>query len=225
MRAGVGDAVFRESVRAMVIVAVEGELKDSHSGEVVLVAQRDGVGGLFAEVFGDEGDFAELAVHGGEEAVTGHGNPFSAGGIFRAGGHGPDAAESEEMVHADGVELLESALEASDPPGETLVDVHRPAIVGVAPQLPEPRKRIGRIARDGGRRPVGVEHKEISPGPNVGRIVRDEDGNVADQPDAATIAKIFQGRPLPLEKPLDEFVKCDFIGESSPGIGQRRRIA
>ena len=138
MRTGVGDAVFRENVGAIVIVAAEGELKNSHSGEFVLVTQRDGVGGLFAEVFRDDGDFAEMAAHGGEEALTGHGNPFSAGGVFRAGGDGPNAVESEEMVHPDGVELFERSLEASDPPGETLVDVRRPAIVGVAPQLSEP---------------------------------------------------------------------------------------
>jgi len=39
------------------------------------------------------------------------------------------------------------------------------------------------------------------------------------------IAINFQGSPLPIEQPLDEFVKGDFIGESSPGIGQRRRFA
>ena len=140
-------------------------------GKIVFVAQGQCLAGLVAEVFGDDGDVAEPSADGGEELVAGDGKPLAADGIFRAGGDGPDAMEAKEMIDAGGVELAEEALEPRDPPVESFVDVGRPAIVGMSPDLPEGSERIGRIAGNGDGITACVELKKILASPDGGRVM------------------------------------------------------
>ena len=160
----------------------------------------------------------------GEQLAAGNSQPFAVDGVFRARGNSPDAMKSEKMIHADGIELTQKPLESFGPPVKSLGEVGRPAIVGMSPHLSQRRKEIGRIARTGDRVTAGIEEEKILPSPDGGRVVGDEDGDVADQSNAAAIAICFQSGPLAFEEPLNKPVKGNGVGEGLSGRGEGRGL-
>ena len=80
---------------------------------------------------------------------------------------------------SDPIDQREQGTKALDPPciSGLLMDV--PPVMRISPQLPGCAEIVGWYAGDDGRPPVRVEPEQLSPPPDVGAVVRDEDRNVA----------------------------------------------
>ncbi len=189
VRAGVDDAVRRKRVRLVVAVAftVERGLQDAHAREAEAFAERDGLRRHHAEVLGDDLLRAEAPAQGGQQLAAGDPHPPAVLRGAGAAGHGPDPIEAEEMVDTDRVEQREQPREAGEPPREPGRLVLRPAVLRVAPKLAGLAEHVRRTAGLRLRSSGGVEVEEARVGPDVAAIVRDEEGAVADEPDAAVV--------------------------------------
>src|SRR5581483_6661441 len=94
------------------------------------------------------------------------------------------------------VDELERAPEALAPPAEAGRAVHGPVVQRVPPAL------AGRAERVGGRTGHLTAREQLRPAGDIGTAVRDVDGQIADQPDAALSGVVPQLPPLPLEAHL-----------------------
>ena len=88
------------------------------------------------------------------------------------------------------------ASNAIHPPGETGFCEDLPLVQGIAPALAGGGEVVGWDAGDADGREVRVELKELGVGPDVGRIVIDKDGDVADETNVACGTILAQGTPL-----------------------------
>src|SRR5205814_9919587 len=70
-----------------------------------------------------------------------------------------------------------------------------------------------------------VEEEEFPIAPEVDAVVGDEDGDVADEADAAAAGVVVQGLPLAVEEELDEAVVVDLPGEGFARVRQRGRLS
>src|SRR5207248_1821231 len=105
-----------------------------------------------------------------------------------ARGDRPRAVEAQEMVNAHGVEPPHRRGETLDPPFVSRRPMRLPAILRMAPKLPVGTEYIRRTTGDGGRPAGAIEREKIRIGPDVGAVVGDKDGDVADQSDAGDVA-------------------------------------
>ena len=95
----------------------------------------------------------------------------------------------------------------------------------VAPKLPGDRKIIRWHARDHARIAVRLEGEKVLVGPDIARVVRDEDGDVTDDANIFTVGAGFDGVPLRKKQPLHEGVQLAFNLEFPAGFGERGGIA
>src|SRR5207302_6355801 len=117
------------------------------------------------------------------------------------------------------------ALEARDPPAEAALQVRLPVIERVAPALAGFREDVGGEPGDGRGVAGLVEEEEFPIAPEVDAVVGDEDGDVADEADAAAAGVVVQGLPLAVEEELDEAVVVDLPGEGFARVRQRGRLS
>jgi len=83
---------------------------------------------------------------------------------------------------------------------------------------------VRRNAGDDDGVPVGVQLEQVAPRPDVAAVVGDEDGQVADQPDAEPRGGGAQFRPLALEEELEDFLAANLAGEPAARRGERARL-
>ena len=115
------------------------------------------------------------------------------------------------MVNADDVDLLTEFTEAILPPCVMLLCHGVPVVLGIAPELPARGEVVGRYTRNGARRAVLVEVKELRVRPYVRAVPRDEDGHVAQNLDSLFLCVVVQAIPLRVEDVLLEPVEFDLI--------------
>ena len=138
-----------------------------------------------AEVFGDERDGAEGFDKAREELRARALDPFAMDGGFFFSGDGPVGLEAAEVVEADDVVHGVGAADAIDPPVAIAFEQHVPAVEGVAPALAGLAEVVGGDAGDADGREVFAELEDVGMSPDVGAVVGDEDGDVANEADAA----------------------------------------
>ena len=115
------------------------------------------------------------------------------------------------MVEPHRVEARERLLEATAPPRVPVALHARPSIERVAPALAGGAEVVGGHACDGVRHAVGIEIEQLAVLPHVGAVVGHEDGEVADEPDAARVHVASKGGPLPIEQPLQPRLEADLV--------------
>jgi hypothetical protein len=108
------------------------------------------------------------------------------------------------MIDAHRVEEFKHARESSHPPGESGLLMHRPLVLRMPPMLSVPAEAVRRIARHPPRLAAPVELEEFRMTPNIRAVMGDEDGQVANQPDAVAVGAFAQRPPLPVELEFDE---------------------
>src|SRR6185312_14576309 len=131
-----------------------------------------------------------------EKFVAGGLDPFTNFGSVVGGGDGPVGFEAAEVVEADDVVEIMGAARAVNPPIEAVVAHFIPFVERVSPALASSGEVVGRDAGDPNRSEVFVQFEEVGASPDVGAVVVDEDGNVADELDAALRAVGAEGTPL-----------------------------
>ena len=88
------------------------------------------------------------------------------------------------MIQPIDIEPSKSRPQAFDPPSVVLLLKRLPAIHGDTPQLPCFGEIIGRNSRDHRRVSIGIQFEKPGMSPDIGALVRHEQGNIADQPDS-----------------------------------------
>src|SRR5262249_49611502 len=138
---------------------------------------------------------------------------------------GPSAGEAQEMIDANGIEQLEHPREPPQPPGKPRLFVSGPIILGMAPHLSLPIEAIGWITRDPSGLTASIQLQELALAPNVGTVVSDKDGQVADQSEPAPVGVFAQRSPLAIKLELNEAMAGHFVSQSLPSRGQSPRLA
>jgi len=144
--------------------------------------------------------------------VAGGLDPLAVDGGFFIGGDGPVGLKAAEVVEAHHVIEGEGAADARDPPVEAALAELAPAVERVAPALAGGGEIIGRDAGDAEHVAVFVKLEEFGMGPDVGGVVVDEDGDVAEDADVALAAVGAKGAPLLVEEELDDLLDGEFAG-------------
>ena len=93
------------------------------------------------------------------------------------------------MIEANGVVEGQAAADAGDPPVEAALAQHAPLVERVAPALAGRGEVVGRDAGDADRAALLVKLEDLGVGPDVGAVVVDEDGDVAEDADASLAAQ------------------------------------
>src|SRR5207248_1722139 len=140
-RPGIRDGVALVTVRqerGRLRIGAEGELEQLHAREAKLVAERRDFRSDRAQILRDE----LRGTEGLEQLRSRCGPPAAVLGGRLVGRHFPVAAETDEMVEADGVEARERLGEALQPPGETGSLQRLPVVERVAPALPRLAEEI-----------------------------------------------------------------------------------
>src|SRR2546423_1782114 len=100
--------------------------------------------------------------------------------------------KAQEVIDANRIKQPKNRPESLNPPGESLTLMGAPIILRMPPALAFSVEIVRRISRDKPWTPGAIELKQLAPRPHVSRIVRHEDGDVADQSHAAIIAICMQ---------------------------------
>ena len=129
------------------------------------------------------------------------------------------------MIQADHVHVIQQRAKAVDPPAIPRSLERRPVVHGVAPELPLRAEIVGRHPGDDAWPALGIEHEELRMGPDVRRVRRDEERQIADQPHAPATGVSLEGFPLAVQQELDEARQLDRIRQLLPGPRQGRRSA
>ena len=228
MRARVHHAVTREVVRlelARLPVAPKGELQDAHPRESPAFAQRLDFRGDDTEILRHDGKLAEALGDGGEERVARTLHPCPVDRRRGVARHLPVTLEAAEVVDAHHVEQGEGGAQATDPPLVARGSQRLPVVDGIPPELAGGAEVVGGDAGLHAEAPVLVQLEELAVRPDVGRVVRDVDGEVAHQRDAAIGASLLQGLELAEEVVLLDLEVRDRGGELAPPLVERVGVA
>ncbi len=224
MRAGVGDRVALVVVRhegPRLDVCAEGELQHPHPRKPEALAQRRHFRGDLAQILGDQLRRSQRLEQPGSRS-----RPPAAvlrGGL--PGGDFPVSGEADEMVEPHGIEPRERLRESLEPPMEAGPLERLPIIERVPPALAGRAEVVGRDAGNHRGLTLRVEEEQLPVGPDVGAVVGDEDGEVADQPDAQLVALVAQRLPVVVEEELFESVLVDLGAQGATGAIERSPIA
>ena len=188
VRARVDHAVFfvhvrKEGVDHSVLsglARVKGELKHFHARKAAAVAKRAHAFRYKAQVFGDDRNVAQLFFYRVKEGAAGAGNPFSVDGGFLPKRNRPIGLKAPKVVDADDVNKLKAAADSGHPPIVVCLCHRVPVVKGVSPQLAGRAKVVRRNSGHGLGRSVRLQLEELLASPNVRRVGRDKNRNVAD---------------------------------------------
>src|SRR5207245_624503 len=95
----------------------------------------------------------------------------------------------------------------------------------IAPELTGVTEIVRGDAGDEGRFALGIEHEELRVGPDVGRVGGHEDGDIADDAEAALVSVVLDSLPLTVKEKLPELVGAQGVDTLLSGAGQGSRLA
>ena len=210
-------AVVMGQIVALHAPAVKGHLQDLHAGEASLPEKLPHRVGKIAQVLGDDGLLSQSPLHRPEELHPGPLPPVAVPGGGRLGRDDVVGVEPPEVV--DPQHIIEALLpaDALDPPG-VAVGLHPlPVEEGVAPQLAVGGEAVRRDAGHLHGPHVPVQLELSGPGPHVGGVAGDIDGQVPDKADAQAVGVVLQGGPLAEEEVLDPLPEVHRVRQAGPG--------
>ena len=200
-------------------------MQNAHAGKTKVIPQFLNVGRNHAQVFGDDRQFAELAANRGEQFSTGSFDPAATLRSRVASRNFPTRSKSAKVIDPRNINHLQSGSHALNPPFETIRQHPLPIEDRISPVLSGLAEIIRRHAGDNDRSAIGIELELIWIGPDIRRIVRHKDRNVADHFNAAPVAVNFQIEPLFEEEKLIELLRFDLVMKFLTSATQRRRCA
>src|SRR5215213_9354686 len=118
-----------------------------------------------------------------------------------------------KVVHARDVDDCERCAHALDPPFKAVGTHAFPVVERITPELSGAAEVIRWHTGDDDGLAVFVEFELLGVGPNVCRVLRDEDRQIADDPHPALVRVSLQSKPLPEEEKLVEHVRFDLFAQ------------
>ena len=164
----------------MCALVAESELNDLHAGNVEALAKFAHVLGDVTKVFGNEGQVAEFILQGLEETVVRTGCPVTVNGGGVVGRDLPARFEAAEMVKTNDVAVVEGPAHAVDPPVVAALLKGLPVVKRISPALAGFAESVGRDTGDDFAGKVGFQAKNFGICPDIGAVIADEDGDIAD---------------------------------------------
>ncbi len=203
----------------------EGELQHLHPRQPERLPQRDHLGGDGAEILGHQRQPPQAGFQDTEQLRPGGRHPAPADGGRVRGRDLPAGLETPEVIHPDEVEQRLLHLEAAHPPVEPGLGHPLPAIQGVAPALAGGGEIVRRHAGHHLQPALGIQPEKVRVGPDIGTVVGDEDGQVAEQQHVPFACILVQSPPLLEEQELPEAHRLQGPGPPFPNLGQGRGMA
>src|SRR5208337_1616934 len=199
------------------------ELHDLHAGNLQLFPQFGHLVRDVAEIFGEKGQLAQRASQRLEQVLVRAFYPMTMHRGRLIGGNFPAGFETTEVIDAHDVTGLDRPAHALDPPVVAARLEYIPVVERVAPTLSRLAERIrGNTGNDLGRQVI-LQAKDFGVDPHVSAVVADEDGNVADDADAALAAVGAESAPLlkegELQKALHFELLVQFRMQLRDGVG------
>jgi hypothetical protein len=133
--------------------------------------------------------------------------------------------EAAEMIQTNYVDVAQQRAQTIYPPAIAGLAKSIPVVNGIAPELPRRAEIVRRHAGDEARPAPFVEKKQFRVGPDVARIGRDEEWQVADQLQALAVRVCLEPLGLAEEQELYEARQSDLIGQFAARTVERRRLA
>src|SRR5215510_12468448 len=161
-------------------MTVEGELQDPSARKVKLVAECMYVRRDQAQILDDKRQTAQLTLECLKEIRSWTGNPLSRLCSRCAGGYVPGRSKGTEMIQANHIDVGQQRAQPGDAPTIAGPAKNIPVICGVAPKLSLRAEVVRRNTGNEARPTLLVQQKEFRMCPNVARVGRDEEGQIAD---------------------------------------------
>src|SRR5215472_8472151 len=137
----------------------------------------------------------------------------------------PELVESAEVIEADVVAMLRRPAQALNPPFISGLLHYVPTVQRIAPALPRLAKEIRRNAGHHLRLKIVVKAEKVRVSPDVGAIVVDEDGDVANDTNGALSTVTIKGTPLLIERKLQSAPDENVVGKFLTNSFQSGRLA
>jgi len=120
------------------------------------------------------------------------------------GGDLPVFDEASEVVDAEDIVHTEAVTDAVDPPSVSCFFHGIPVVDGIAPELARGIELVGGETGDVFGFSLFGQFEYLAVGPQIGAVVPDIHGDIADDLDSGVVAVGFQRAPLPAKGVLDE---------------------
>ena len=215
MRTDIHAAVERAAVREIVgiSVGIKGKLEHLHPRQAGICKELLYLRCNIAEILRNKGQVVEPACQHADEIHSRAFSPFAVSGRCFSGRHGPVAFKAAEMINAKHIVQAGCALNTADPPAET-VRLHTVIVVKrIAPELSVIIKSIGRTTGNVLRAKVFIQQEEPGFTPDICRVHRYIDRDIADESDPLLFCIGTQRIPLPEEQKLGKDPEIDLLPE------------
>src|SRR5262249_25144369 len=123
--------------------------------------------------------------------------------------HFPRGDEAAEMIEAHAIDECQYRAHPIGPPRVAGLRESRPVVMRIAPQLTRSAEVVGWYAGNHRWTSGRVETKELAVGPDVGAVVCDEDGQIAQDADRVAVTVSADARPLIEEQELQQLVQSN----------------
>src|SRR5215216_3067826 len=194
--------------------AVERELQHLHARKAKLVTKGDDIRGDKAEIFDDERERPQSALHGIEDGAPWTRLPMAGRRSWRIGWYDPGCGERPEVVDAEHINLSQRGADAIDPPDIAGLGVALPVIDRISPELALRGEGVRRNAGDDSWASLPIQPEQVAVRPDIGAVVGNKDGQIADDGYAPLVCIATDLAPLAMEQELRELVQSDFVSET-----------
>src|SRR2546423_10137574 len=120
---------------------------------------------------------------------------------------------------------MQHRADALDPPTKAFGAHALPIVERIAPELARLAEIIGRHTGDDARATIFIQLDVMFVDPDISRIMRDEDGDVADDLDLSLVGITLERGPLFEEEKLPELARLDLFAQMRARRQQRARVA
>src|SRR5215831_8595417 len=127
------------------------------------------------------------------------------------------------MIDANTIDERKQRAKPIDPPRISRSGERIPLVMRVSPELAGRTEIVRRYSCKHGGLAAGIEPEQLTPRPDVGAVVRDEDRQVAHDLNRSRMTGVAHAAPLLEEQVLRQLVLPDFPGAANGPAGKGRR--
>src|SRR6202049_3201811 len=186
-------------------------LENRHARNLQPLPQSVNFGRDVSEIFSEERQAAQSSANGVEEIVPGTIDPGTIDRGWVGSRNLPELIEATKMIKPDVVAVARCPSQTLDPPFVARRFQLVPAVQGVAPALSRPAEKSWRNTRHRFRIHILIQTEQLAVGPDVGAVVVDKDGYIANDANRAFGTIAAQGPPLLIKGELQGGANSDVV--------------